>query len=55
MSRPQKIHPPLPFSFNEVLTSIALGNGVEGTLVEKLPENPPTESAKRKKKKSKSK
>jgi hypothetical protein len=28
MSRPQKMHAPLPFTFKEVLTAIASGHGV---------------------------
>jgi len=28
MSRPQKMHAPLPFTFKEVLVSVASGNGV---------------------------
>jgi hypothetical protein len=27
MSRPQKIHPPLPFSFNQVLAAVGRGEG----------------------------
>jgi hypothetical protein len=29
MSRPRKIHPPLPFTFNEVLKAVAAGRGVK--------------------------
>jgi hypothetical protein len=29
MSRPQKMHAPLPFTLKEVLTAIASGHGVE--------------------------
>jgi len=29
MSRPQKIHPPLPFSFNEVLKTVGEGKGMK--------------------------
>jgi hypothetical protein len=29
MSRPQKIHPPLPFSFNQVLSAVAAGKGIK--------------------------
>jgi hypothetical protein len=28
MSRPQKIHPPLPFTFNQVLTAVGAGKGI---------------------------
>jgi hypothetical protein len=28
MSRPQKMHAPLPFTFKEVLIAVAAGNGV---------------------------
>jgi hypothetical protein len=29
MSRPQKMHAPLPFTFKEVLIAVASGSGVE--------------------------
>jgi hypothetical protein len=29
MSRPQKIHPPLPFSFNQVLATVGSGAGTK--------------------------
>jgi hypothetical protein len=37
MSRPQKMHQPLPFSFNQILSAIGAGNGVEKPLPKTQP------------------
>ena len=49
MSRPQKMHAPLPFSFGQVLVAVAAGNGVETTIAK--PTKPKTGKGKPAKKK----
>jgi hypothetical protein len=38
MSRPQKLHPPLPFTFNQVLAEVGRGNGVSKPLPKSKPQ-----------------
>jgi hypothetical protein len=51
MSRPQKIHAPLPFTFNEVLMAVASGSGVS----KPTPQKPIQKSSKEKSVRKKSK